>query len=120
MGEINKHYFFSNTGIGFDANVIKNYSKTNKRELISYLKASLITFFKDSPSLYLKITSESQTLSLKPFMVFVSNTNEMGYDISLTPKASIQDGMLDAIVVETLNKLEVICFAFLLLLVLPK
>ena len=119
VGEINKHYFFSNTGIGFDANVIKNYSKTNKREFISYLKASLITFFKDSPSLYLKITSESQTLSLKPFMVFVSNTNEMGYDISLTPKASIQDGMLDAIVVETLNKLEVICFAFLLLIRKP-
>ena len=25
-GEINNHYFFSNSGIGFDANVINNYS----------------------------------------------------------------------------------------------
>ena len=53
-------------------------------------------------------------------MVFVSNSNEMGYDISLTPKASIQDGMLDAIIVEPLNKLEIIYFGFLLLIKRPQ
>ena len=120
VGEINKHYFFSNTGIGFDANVINNYSKTNQRRLGSYLKASLLTFFNNPPSLSVKITTESKSLRLKPFMVFVSNSNEMGYDISLTPKASIQDGMLDAIIVEPLNKLEIIYFGFLLLIKRPQ
>ena len=120
VGEINKHYFFSNTGIGFDANVINNYSKTKQRELISYLRASFNTFLYNPSKLFLEIKTDSQTLSLKPFMVFVSNTNEMGYDISLTPKASIQDGMLDAIVVEPLNKLEIIYFAFLLLIRKPQ
>ena len=120
VGEINKHYFFSNTGIGFDANVINNYSKTKQRRLGSYLKASLLTFFNNPPSLSVKITTESKSLRLKPFMVFVSNSNEMGYDISLTPKASIQDGMLDAIIVEPLNKLEIICFGFLLLIKRPQ
>ena len=120
VGEINKHYFFSNTGIGFDANVINNYSKTKQRRLGSYLKASLLTFFNNPPSLSVKITTESKSLRLKPFMVFVSNSNEMGYDISLTPKASIQDGMLDAIIVEPLNKLEIIYFGFLLLIKRPQ
>jgi len=120
VGEINKQYFFSNTGIGFDANVINNYSKTNQRRLGSYLKASLLTFFNNPPSLSVKITTESKSLRLKPFMVFVSNSNEMGYDISLTPKASIQDGMLDAIIVEPLNKLEIIYFGFLLLIKRPQ
>ena len=120
VGEINKHYFFSNTGIGFDANVINNYSKTNQRRLGSYLRASLLTFFNNPPSLSVKITTESKSLRLKPFMVFVSNSNEMGYDISLTPKASIQDGMLDAIIVEPLNKLEIIYFGFLLLIKRPQ
>ena len=120
VGEINKHYFFSNTGIGFDANVINNYSKTKQRKLGSYLKASLLTFFNNPPSLSVKITTESKSLRLKPFMVFVSNSNEMGYDISLTPKASIQDGMLDAIIVEPLNKLEIIYFGFLLLIKRPQ
>ena len=120
VGEINKHYFFSNTGIGFDANVINNYSKTKQRRLGSYLKASLLTFFNNPPSLSVKITTEHKSLRLKPFMVFVSNSNEMGYDISLTPKASIQDGMLDAIIVEPLNKLEIIYFGFLLLIKRPQ
>ena len=120
VGDINKHYFFSNTGIGFDASIINNYSKTKQRKLISYLKASLLTFFNPPPSLSVKITTESQSLDLKPFMVFVSNSNEMGYDISLTPKASIQDGVLDAIIVESLNKLEIIYFAFLLLIKKPQ
>jgi len=119
-GEINNHYFFSNSGIGFDANVINNYSNTKKRQLASYLKASLSTFFSKPPPLSIEIAINSELFSLKPFMVFVSNSNEMGYDISLTPKASIQDGMLDVIIVETLNKLEIIYFAFLLLIKKPQ
>ena len=114
VGEINKNYFFSNTGIGFDANVINNYSKTSQRKLTSYLRAFLLTFFNNPASHTLKITTESQSMKLKPFMVFASNSNEMGYDVSLTPKASIQDGVLDIIIVEPLNKLEIIYFAFLL------
>jgi len=119
-GEINNHYFFSNSGIGFDANVINNYSNIKKRQLASYLKASLSTFFSKPPPLSIEIAINSELFSLKPFMVFVSNSNEMGYDISLTPKASIQDGMLDVIIVETLNKLEIIYFAFLLLIKKPQ
>ena len=120
VGEINKNYFFSNTGIGFDANVIKNYSKTSQRKLTSYLKAFLLTFFNNPASHTLKITTESQSMKLKPFMVFASNSNEMGYDVSLTPKASTQDGVLDIIIVEPLNKLEIIYFAFLLLIKKPQ
>ena len=120
VGEINKNYFFSNTGIGFDANVINNYSKTSQRKLTSYLKAFLLTFFNNPASHTLKITTESQSMKLKPFMVFASNSNEMGYDVSLTPKASIQDGVLDIIIVEPLNKLEIIYFAFLLLVKKPQ
>ncbi len=120
VGEINKNYFFSNTGIGFDANVINNYSKTSQRKLTSYLRAFVLTFFNNPASHTLKITTESQSMKLKPFMVFASNSNEMGYDVSLTPKASIQDGVLDIIIVEPLNKLEIIYFAFLLLVKKPQ
>lgn len=120
VGEINKNYFFSNTGIGFDANVINNYSKTTQRKLTSYLRAFLLTFFNNPAPHTLKITTESQSMKLKPFMVFASNSNEMGYEVSLTPKASTQDGKLDIIIVEPLNKLEIICFAFLLLVKKPQ
>lgn len=119
VGEINKNYFFSNTGIGFTANVISNYSKARNRRFLSYLKATLLTILYTPPSVRLSITTNNESFNLRPFMVFVSNTNEMGYNISLTPQASIQDGELDAIVVEPLNKIEMICFAFLLLIRRP-
>lgn len=53
-------------------------------------------------------------------MVFASNTNEMGYGTSLTPNASTQDGMLDVVVVEPLNRLEIIYFSLLLLIKKPQ
>ena len=120
VGQINKNYFFSNAGIGFTANVISNYSKARNRRFLSYLKATLLTILYTPPSTKLSITTKDKSFNLRPFMVFVSNTNEMGYNISLTPQASIHDGVLDAIVVEPLNKLEMIHFAFLLLTKRPQ
>lgn len=119
VGEIEKHYFFSNTGIGFDANVINNYSRTKKREFVSYLKAVLLALLQPSPQLFVKIKTEADSYTLNPFLVFVSNSSKMGYDISLTPEASMQDGVLDAIIVPPLNKLEIIYFGILLLINKP-
>lgn len=115
VGQINKEYFFSNTGIGFDAKVISNYSQAKKRRFATYLKATFSTIFYNTPSQKVIITTENKSFNLRPFLFFVSNSNEMGYEISLTPQASVQDGTLDAIVVEPLNKFEIIRFAFLLL-----
>ena len=120
VGQINNEYFFSNTGIGFDAKVISYYSKTKGRGFASYLKAVFSTILYNTPSPHLVITTENKSFNLRPFLVFVSNSSEMGYEISLTPQASVQDGMLNAIVVEPLNKLEVLYFAFLLLTKKPQ
>ncbi|MGB5205011.1 diacylglycerol/lipid kinase family protein [Eudoraea sp.] len=38
-GSINDNYFFNNTGVGFDASIIKNYESSERRTLIGYLKA---------------------------------------------------------------------------------
>jgi diacylglycerol kinase (ATP) len=39
-------------------------------------------------------------------MLFISNSNEMGYGMSLTPKASLNDGQLDLVVVSKLNFID--------------
>ena len=44
VGCVNKRYFFSNSGFGFDANVIKNYEASERRTLISYIKSGLKSF----------------------------------------------------------------------------
>ncbi|MEQ8218972.1 MAG: diacylglycerol kinase family protein [Arenibacter sp.] len=115
VGKVNESFFFSNTGMGFDANVIKNYEALKKRTLIGYLKASLRSFneFKRGRDVRISI-DEDHTIN-NPFLVFVSNSNELGFNISLTPKASLMDGQLDVLIVPELSKLKMLLFGALML-----
>ena len=48
-------------------------------------------------------------------MVFVSNSNVLGYRVSLTPKASLQDGLLDVLIVSKLSTFKMILFCLLMI-----
>lgn len=109
VGILNQFYFFSNVGIsGFETSVINYYNKSGKHKITGYLKA----FFKA----YLNLNSSKEnhiiindTIQLKnPFIVFVSNSNEMGYNMSLTPKASLQDGILDVVIIPKLSMFKTV------------
>lgn len=111
VGTLNQHYFFSNTGIsGFDTNVINYYNKSGKHKITSYIKAIFKVLIKSNSSKENNVII-NETIKLKnPFIVFISNSNEMGYNISLTPKASLQDGVLDVVIVPKLSALKIIFF----------
>ncbi|WP_431160792.1 diacylglycerol/lipid kinase family protein [Flagellimonas beolgyonensis] len=118
-GRINDHYFFSNTGVGFDASVIKNYESSNRRTLSGYLGACMTSFKELKKSQAIKIKSNSKEWSTEPFLVFVSNTNVMGYHLSLTPHASLQDGLLDVLVIGRINRFKMLVLGALLLMNRP-
>lgn len=105
VGQINEHYFFSNAGIGIDAIIIKKYEAEGKRTLAAYIKASLSSSFKFKPQETI-ITMNGKTTQIKPFMLFISNSNEMGYNMSLTPQASLTDGLLDVVIVPKLGNFQ--------------
>lgn len=115
VGCLNKKFFFSNTGVGFDALVIKNYESTNNRKLLSYIKGTLKSLNEISYDNNIKVTINNETIVLKPFMVFVSNSNVLGYRVSLTPKASLQDGLLDVLIVSKLSTFKIILFCLLMI-----
>jgi YegS/Rv2252/BmrU family lipid kinase len=115
IGCLNNNYFFSNTGIGFDALVIKNYEESNNRRLLSYVKGTLKSLREISYDKEFNITINNDSLDLKPFMIFISNSNILGYNVSLTPKASLQDGLLDVLIVSKLNGFKVILFCLLMI-----
>lgn len=119
VGCVNQRYFFSNTGFGFTANVIENYEALQKRTLWYYIKASIKSFKEYSKKDKLIININDKTELANPFMVFISNSNVMGYNLSLTPKATLQDGLLDIIVVPKLNRLKMIFFGFCMLMKRP-
>ncbi len=116
-GSINNELFFSNTGIGFDAKVIKYYEASQRRRLSSYFRAC-VKVLKESNSneSAVNININGENLSTKPFMVFISNSNELGYNVSLTPKASLQDGLLDVLVVSHINTFQALFLGVLVLI----
>ena len=116
VGKINDYLFFSNTGLGFDANVIENYELSHRRKLSSYIKAILKSFkeFKYENSVSVEVNNNSYIT--EPFMLFISNSNELGYNFSLTPKASLQDGYLDLLLVTKMSKVKLFCFMLLTIL----
>ena len=102
VGLVNEHYFFSNMGIGIDAHIIKKYETYKKRTLIAYIKASISSSFQFKP-IPTQLQFNGKTVNTNSFLLFISNSNEMGYGMSLTPKASLQDGWLDLVIVPKLN-----------------
>lgn len=48
-------------------------------------------------------------------MIFISNSNEMGYKVSLTPKASLQDGLLDVLIISKIGRLKMFWLGILIL-----
>ena len=119
VGRVNQKYFFSNTGVGFDATVIKNYESNNKRTLIGYIMACFTSLKEIKHAKNLEININDSQFEIDPFLVFISNSNELGYKFSLTPKASLQDGLLDVLIISKINRIKMIWFGFLVLIKRP-
>lgn len=114
-GSINGNPFFSNTGLGFDAHVISDYEENTARQLFSYIQSTIRTLKKYHYNHVVELKYNETTEVISPFLLFVSNSNEMGYKMSLTPRASLQDGLLDLIIVPKLSSLKLFGFAILFL-----
>lgn len=115
VGSVNGEYFFSNMGFGIDATIIDKYEKSGKRKLSSYIKAALNSA-QEYKSKKMLVTYKGQTKEVNPLLLFISNSNEMGYNMSLTPKASLTDGLLDYLMVPKINILKQLTFGLYVLL----
>ena len=115
VGLINGEFFFSNAGVGFDAHVILGFEKDAKRKLWGYVRA-VIKSIRTYKHQEFELSYLNQTGEISPFLLFISNSNEMGYTMSLTPKASLRDGLLDMVVVPKLSAFKMACFTVLFLL----
>ncbi len=114
VGVVNNTYFFSNMGFGIDATIIDKYEKSSQRKLGAYIKAAL-----DSAKQYkaakIKVSYNGQSKVVKPLLLFISNSNQMGYNMSLTPKASLTDGLLDYLMVPRVNYFKQFVFGLYVL-----
>lgn len=112
VGKINETYFFSNMGLGIDAEVIHQYSQKKTRNFIGYVSASTKSLFNYRPKSFKIELQNDEILEDDFYFLLCSNSNEAGYGISFTPKAQLNDGKLDLIAVKKINFIQQMMFSF--------
>lgn len=100
---INNQFSCMLCGIGFDAQVAHDFAKEKKRGLQTYLKISAINFFKAHPYPF-SIESKEKTFDIEAYFISIANSNQFGNNFTIAPQASLQDGLIDVVIVKKMNK----------------
>jgi len=104
-GIINSQAFFCTCGMGFDAFVSEKFAEAGKRGLTTYIEQVLKESLKYEPDTY-TIEDETGTHKYKAFLIACANAAQYGNNAYIAPRASMQDGLLDVIVMEPFTMLE--------------
>ena len=106
-GIINGHPFFCTCGMGFDAHVSLLFSQSGKRGLGTYARMVLQEGLKYKGDSY-DVTIEDaggETQHLEAFLIACGNAAQYGNNTYIAPEASMQDGLLDVLIIEPIRGL---------------
>ncbi|MEI8204679.1 MAG: diacylglycerol kinase family protein [Bacteroidota bacterium] len=91
--------FASVSGVGFDAKIAQEFSQTKLRGFISYLRLVIREYFMYKPLEY-SFLLDGKELQSKALFVTFANSNQFGYNMKVSPKASLTDGLLDVCIMQ--------------------
>tara|TARA_B100001989_G_scaffold168456_1_gene121398 strand:- start:172 stop:1053 length:882 start_codon:yes stop_codon:yes gene_type:complete len=115
IGKVNESVFLGNVAFGIGADFIKNYHKIKYKGLVGYFLAFIKTIFNIKEKQFI-IDIDGERIASSPLILIVSNTNQQGYNFSVTPKAKTDDGMLDMFIVENISYFKNIINIFKIIL----
>jgi len=93
-GLANDKVFVSTCGTGFDALIADHFAGSNKRGFMTYVQNVLKDAFSYQPQTY-HIVGDGLDVTHKAFLITFANANQWGNDAMIAPKASVQDGKMD-------------------------
>ena len=91
-------------GLGFDAQVAHDFAKQKKRGLPTYIKQTISNFFSAKPFSF-ELTLNEKTFFTEAYFISIANSNQFGNQFTIAPKARLNDGLLDIVVVKKMSKL---------------
>ena len=97
--------FISIAGIGFDALIADYFAKDGNRGWKTYAKLITEKYPNFKPKEYTLILDDEKTVQCKPFFVTFANSSQFGYNAEISPKASVQDGLLSTCFVYKFSKI---------------
>jgi len=95
---VNNEMFFCSSGTGFDAHIGHVFAGLGKRGPARYVQSIVMELHKYVPKEY-KITIDGKAHFCKAFLITVANAGQYGNNAWIAPKASLQDGLLDVIII---------------------
>ncbi|NCI45317.1 diacylglycerol/lipid kinase family protein [Sediminibacterium soli] len=100
---VNGHYSCMLSGIGFDAQVAHDFANKSTRGLVMYTQQSILNYFKAHPYQF-EIVLDNFSFFTDAFFISIANSNQFGNNFTIAPQASLQDGLLDIVIVQKMNK----------------
>ena len=97
----NSKPFFCTAGIGFDAYVAEEFSKTQHRGFWNYIKSTL-----RSSLTYVPIEIEINNQMEYVFSLSIANANQFGNNAYISPLSNIQDALFEVVKVSPLQIVE--------------
>ncbi len=94
-------------GLGFDAKVAYDFSQEKKRGLTTYTKQALKNFF-SAKTYSFDIETENNVFNVDAFLLCIANSNQFGNNFKIAPKASLNDGLLDIVVLKKTTKMKIL------------
>jgi YegS/Rv2252/BmrU family lipid kinase len=100
---INNQYSCMLSGIGFDAKVAHEFASKASRGLLTYTQQTLLHFFKAQPYQF-EIKVDDFSFFTDAFFISIANGNQFGNNVTIAPHANLNDGLLDIVIVQKMNK----------------
>lgn len=94
---INDELFIHAAGIGFDAIVSQKFADNLIRGLFSYIKTAFIEYLRFKPLNYTLFLDDKE-IKRRAFLVTFANVSEFGNHFSISPEASVTDGLIDVVI----------------------
>lgn len=91
------------SGLGFDAQVAHDFAIQKTRGLATYMQQTWINFQKAKPYRF-RIILENERILLDAFFISIANSNQFGNHVTIAPKASLSDGLIDIVIAKKMSK----------------
>lgn len=98
--KINQEVFVSIAGVGFDALVAKNFAKDPNRGFFTYFKIVASRYPNYKPKHYTLVLDDEKTIETDALFISLANSNQFGYNTTIAPEASLNDGLIDVCIVQ--------------------
>lgn len=108
---INESFACMLVGLGLDAQVAHDFANDHKRGLATYVKKTVSNFFTAKTYPFV-LTANRKKIKMDALFISIANSNQFGNHFTIAPQASLNDGLLDIVVMAKQNKLVALLQAF--------